>query len=330
MRNTGFALLAALAAILAGCATPTSTVDTRTDPIMDASGAPLSKTTIVLAIQPTDNAATIQDKAAELEQYLEASMREKGFDADIQIYVPLSHMGTVEALRFGHADAAFLGSWQSSIAHARAGAEVVLAEKREVLIGTEPRVEPFYYSYYVVRKDSSYQTLEDVRGKTVAYASPTSGSGYVFPLAKLVQDGLIPAAADGKEADAKKFFGNVVFAGGYAQAWEALKNGQVDVAVTAGDINAQLYNTVLENTRIIAQQGPVPSHAVVFAKDFKDTPEAAAFQASLLELKGENRDLMRKFVSGIFVEFEPTTTADFVAGLTSALQVTGIRFSDKL
>lgn len=329
MRNHALPLIA-LALVLAGCATPTAELDAPAANAAEGAAAALEKVTITLAIQPTDNAASLQDKSVELEQFLEASMLAKGFEADVQIYVPLSHMGTVEALRFGHADAAFLGSWQASIANARADAEVVLAEKREVLIGTEPRVEPFYYSYYVVNKDSPYQTLEDVRGKTVAYASPTSGSGYVFPLAKLVQDGLIPAAADGKEANAENFFGDVVFAGGYAQAWEALKNGQVDVAVTAGDINAQLYNTVLENTRIIAEQGPVPSHAVVFAKDFQGTNEAAALQESLLELRGDKQDLMRKFVSGIFVEFAPTTTEDHVAGLTSALEVTGIRFSDKL
>jgi phosphonate transport system substrate-binding protein len=323
MRKLAIVALA-LAAVAAGCATPGNDAASAD---AAASGKPV---TITLAIQPTDNAAAIQDKATELEQYLETSMKAKGFDADVVLYVPLSHMGTVEALRFGHADAAFMGSWQSSLANARAGAEVVLAEKREVMIGDTPKVEPYYYSYYVVLKDSPYQTLEDLRGKSVAYASPTSGSGYVFPLAKLVQDGLIPPAADGKEADAKKFFGNVAFAGGYAQAWEALKNGQADVAVTAGDINAQLYGEVLNNTRIVAQQGPVPSHTVVFSKEFRGTPEAEAFQASLLELKGEKRDLMRKFVSGIFVEFEPTTTTEHVAGLTSALQATGIRFSDKL
>lgn len=324
-----FALIAI--ALLAGCAAPAANLDPESPNNLLAPGtSTLEKTTITLAIQPTDNAASIQDKSAELEQFLEASMLAKGFDADVVIYVPLSHMGTVEALRFGHADAAFLGSWQASLANVRAEAEVVLAEKREVIIGSEPQVVPYYFSYYVVNQDSPYQTLEDVRGKAVAYASPTSGSGYVFPLAKLVQDGLIPRAADGKEADAKNFFGDVVFAGGYAQAWEALRNGQVDVAVTAGDINVQLYNEVLDNTRIIAEQGPVPSHAVVFSKDFLGTPAAEAFETSLLELKDDKRDLMRKFVSGIFVEFAKTTTAEHVAGLTSALDVTGIKFSDKL
>src|SRR5688572_9269356 len=116
MKTTRFALIAA-AAILAGCAAPAADLDA------EATDA-LPKVAITLAIQPTDNVASIQDKATELEAFLEGSMKEKGFDADIRIYVPLSHMGTVEALRFGHADAAFLGSWQTSIASSRAGAQV--------------------------------------------------------------------------------------------------------------------------------------------------------------------------------------------------------------
>ena len=305
--------------VLAGCATPAAEL-----------GAPAAPKTIVLAIQPTDNAGAIMEKATEMEQFLEAQMKADGVEADVQIIVPMSNVGVIEALRFGHAQAAMMGSWPAAIAAKRADAQVVLAEQREVIIGTEPQVAPFYYSYYVVMKDSPYQSLEDLRGKRVAYASPSSGSGYVFPHAKLVEDGLIPAAADGKEADAGGFFGEVRFAGGYAQAWEALKSGQVDVAVTAGDINAKLYNEVLNGTRIVAEQGPVPSHTVVFAKGFAGTPEAEALQNAMLDLKGEKKDLMRKLVSGIFVEFQATTTEDHVAGFTGALEATGIKFAEKL
>lgn len=313
-------LLAAAVLLLAGCSTPAVTQDLGAD-------APAK---IVLAVQPTDNAAAIMEKATEMEQFLEARMAEDGVEADVEIIVPLSNVGVIEALRFGHADAAMLGSWPAAIAAKRADAQVVLAEQREVIIGSEPKVAPYYYSYYVVLKDSPYETLEDLRGKSVAYASPTSGSGFVFPLAKLVQDGLVPPAADGKEADPKAFFGEVRFAGGYAQAWEALRSGQVDVAVTAGDINAKLYNEVLNGTRIVAQQGPVPSHTVVFSKDFAGTPEAEALKNAMLDLKGDRKDLMRKLVSGIFVEFQPTTTDEHVAGFSSALEATGVKFSEKL
>ena len=313
-----------LIALVAGCATPTATFDPP-DVAAPASGT----RTISLAIQPTDNADAIKDKATELEEYLEASMKAKGIDADIVIYVPLSNAGVVEALRFGHADAAMMSAWPASLAATRAGARVELAEMREVIIGENATVAPYYYSYYVVPKDSPYETLADVQGKTVAYSSTTSTSGYIFPVAKLVEEGFVAAPVPGKEADPKEHFGNVVFAGGYAQAWAALQSGQVDVAVTAGDINEKLYREVLDNTRIIATQGPIPSHAVVFSKDFTGV-EADALKASLLELKGEKKDLMRKLVSGIFVEFAQTSTEEHIAGLSGALATTGLKFQDKL
>lgn len=308
-------LLVALTLLLAGCSAPGATTD--------------GPTKITFAIQPTDNAAAIQDKATELELFLETAMAAKGVVADIEVIVPMSNAGVVEALKYGHADAAMMSAWPASLAATRAGADVVLAEMRDVILNETPSVAPYYYSYYVVPKDSPYQTLEDVKGKTVAYSSPTSTSGYIFPVAKLVGDGLIPAPEAGKQADPAEHFGKVVFAGGYAQAWAALQAGDVDVTVTAGDINAQLYNEVLAGTRIIATQGPIPSHAVVFSSEFTGAA-ADALKASMLELQGEKKELMRKLVSGIFVEFQETTTAEHIAGLSNALTTTGLKFEEKL
>ena len=125
------------------------------------------------------------------------------------------------------------------------GAEVVLAEIREVSIGDEKTEEPFYFSYWVVPKDSPYASLEDLRGKKVAFPSQLSTSGYVAPLARLVELGLVEQPEEGNAADPSDFFGEVIYAGGYSQAWEALKAGQVDVAIIAGDVPADLYDEVL-------------------------------------------------------------------------------------
>ncbi len=310
--------LVALLLAVAGCASPAAETSAGTTP-----------TKIVLAIQPTDNADTIQDRATELEAFLESSMASRGINADVQIIVPLTYVGVVEALRFGHAQAAMMSAWPSVIANQKAGAEIVLAEQRDVFDAQkQPVVAPYYYSYYIVMPDSPYHTLAETAGATVAYSSATSTSGYVFPVAKLVEDGLVTVAA-GKEVDATKHFGAVTFAGGYRQAWEALKNGQADVAVIAGDVNAQLYNEVLSNSRVIATQGPIPSHGVVFAKDFTG-PEADALKAAFLDLKGEEKDLMRKLVSGIFVEFQETTTREHTKALSEALRITNLPFADKL
>ena len=328
-------LLALAAALVAGCAAPAATTETDAPaPGLGVEGgaAPVvaEPAKIVLAIQPTDNADVIQNKAPEMERFLEARMKEHGVEADVEIYVPLSTVGVVEALRFGHADAAMMSAWPMVLANTKAGAEVALAEQREIIIGTEPQVQPYYYSYYVVLEDSPYQTLAELKGKSVAYTSPASTSGYIFPVAKLVEDGLIPAPAAGKEADPAAHFGKVHMAGGYGQAWEALKAGQVDVAVLAGDINAKLYNEVLNGTRIVATQGPVPSHGVVYAKDFQGSAASEALTKAFLDMKGDQKDLMRKLVSGIFVEFKETTTAEHTAGLAGAISATGLKFGDKL
>ena len=311
-RTAIYASALALTLLLAGCVGPA------------APSVAAEKTKVVLAITPTDNAAKLQDKATELEQYLEA---ETGYD--FEIVIPLTYAGVVEALRFGHADLAFMGSWPAALAADHADARVELAEMREVVIGDTEVVAPHYFSYYVVMKDSPYTTLEDLRGKHIAYTSTTSSSGYLYPVASLVSKDLVPAAAAGKEADPGAFFGQVTFAGGYGQAWDALRMGNADVAVIAGDVKASLYHEVLNGTRVVAEQGPIPSHAVVFAKDFNGA-EAENVKDALLGIEGDKKQLMRDLVSGIFVEFKETTTEEHTGPLAEALQLAGFKLSEKL
>jgi phosphonate transport system substrate-binding protein len=134
----------------------------------------------------------------------------------------------------------------------------------------------------------------------------------------------------GEEADPKQFFSQVFIAGGYRQAWEALRQGYVDVSVIAGDVSETLYNEVLQSTRIIEKQGPIPSHAVVFSKELKE-PLRTQFVNAFLELgRPEYRDLMKKLVSAIFVEFKTTSTEEHIAGLSSALEKTGFKFTERI
>jgi phosphonate transport system substrate-binding protein len=164
----------------------------------------------------------------------------------------------------------------------------------------------------------------------VAFPSQLSTSGYVAPLAKLVELGLVPRPEGNQSADAKQYFGDVIFAGGYAQGWEALKRGQVDVTVIAGDVPESLYNEVLAGARVLLEQGPIPSHAVVFSKDIKD-PVRRQLRDALMELgQPEHRDLMRRFISGIFVSFKTTSTEEHLGTLNNYLVSTGLQFSESI
>lgn len=283
-----------------------------------------AKTPFVLAIQPTSTPEKLSARSAELEAFLEARME----GVDVKIHVPTLYAGTIEALRFGHADAAFVGAWPARIAVDRAGARVVLGEIREVFAHGERLEAPSYSSYWIVKPDSAIQTLADLRGKKVAFPSRLSTSGYVFPMARLVADNLIEAGADG--VDPSAYFGEVLYAGGYAQGLEALEKGQVDATLIAGDVPQALYDKALQSMRVIAEQSSIPSHAVVVGGHV-DAELAARFEKALLELGDEaHRPLMRAFVSGIFLRFVETDAETHLAGLRGALDSTRLGFTETL
>jgi phosphonate transport system substrate-binding protein len=235
----------------------------------------------------------------------------------------------VESLRFGHAHLAFMSAWPAQLAVRLGGAEVALAEIRQVLHGKEKVDAPYYYSYWVVASDSPHKDLQSLKGKSACFPSPISTSGFVAPIGRLIEMNLLQPG-DGKEADPKAYFKEVLFGGGYGQCWQALKQGQVDTTVIAGDVPEKLYNEVLAGTRTIEQQGPIPSHAVVLSKELKDPLRARAVQTIVKLGAPEQRELMRTFISSIFVGFKPTTASEHLGSLQRYLKLANLKFTERL
>jgi len=288
-------------------------------------GQQQAPTTVTVAIQPTAQAADIQAQGQQLEQFLE---ERTGYD--IQIYVPLSYAGVIEALRFGQADVAFMSAWPSYLAVNRANASLELAEVREVIVNDTLTDATYYFSYWVTGPDSPANSLEELRDMRAAFPSPLSTSGYVMPMYSLVNQSLIQVEPE-EEVDPESFFSEVLFAGGYQQAWEALRNGVVDVSIIAGDVSEDLYIEVLNNTKVIHEQGPIPSHGVVFNNDI-DQSVKDNLKAAMLEIGNDDssRQIMRDLVSAIFVGFQETTAEEHLASLNRALNATGLAFTEEI
>ncbi len=292
-----------------------------------SSGQPAqaAKQRLVVAIQPTLAANEMLEKAKPLESYLEQQLP----NTDVEIYVPLSQAGVVEAVRFGQAHVAFMGAWPAQLAVQLGGASVPLAEIREVIVDDKKVEAPYYFSYWVALKDSPYQTLEQLRGKTACFPSPVSGSGYVGPMGRLVELNLVSKPTRG-EVDPKQFFKEVLFGGGYQQCWAALQAKQVDVTVIAGDVAEKLYQEVLSSTRVLEKQGPIPSHTVVFSKDLQEPLRSQVEQAIQGLSNPEYRDLMRSFISGIFVGFQKTDAQTHLGTFKRYLEMTGLAFTERI
>jgi phosphonate transport system substrate-binding protein len=109
---------------------------------------------------------------------------------------------------------------------------------------------PIYFSDVVVRRDSSYYNLVDLRGTRWAYNEPGSQSGYNITRYTLARLG---------ERDG--FFGPVIESGAHQTSLEMILNGEVDgSAIDSTVLEQELINdpAIAGLIRIIDTFGPSP------------------------------------------------------------------------
>ncbi len=215
--------------------------------------APLTKLTIAFASR--SDTKDLQQKANQVAQLLSKELK-----IPVEAIVA-DETASVEALRANRVQVAFLAGRGALKAEDLAGARLYLAEVRPNYSGKYS-----YNSVFVVLKDSKLksgagkQTLEQLKGKTMAFTSPTSGSGFVFPVAELVKTGLVPNRdrLDG-------FFGRVTYGSGYGGALQAVLRGQADVAAVSEYSLAPPYITAEEakRLRVLYSIPKVPAHGIV-------------------------------------------------------------------
>lgn len=260
---------------------------------------------LTFAFQPQENPEGLELDTRRLAEFISA---QTGYE--IKIFLPTNYAAVVEALRGGHADLAYFSGWPYLIAHDVAGAQILLVEERQG--------EPFYESRWYVRADSEFKTLADLEGRSVAFTSPTSTSGFLFPMAKVVEEGHLRTGQDAKE-----YFGEVIFAGGYQQALLALANGTVDAAA-ASDYALELYLSEEQQSRvrILTSQGPVPTHGLAVRGDMAEEVKNK-LRAALLELNREENKSLLKSVYGA-EKLVPREHDEHVQALDKARKLVGI------
>ena len=146
------------------------------------------------------------------EQYLE-----KELGVDVQIFTAGSYDGVIQALASDQIEFAFLGSsaYAAAYTETKGGVEPLLASQ-------ENDGSTGYYSVITVRCDSGYKSVDDLKGKVLAFADPDSTSGYAVPFFNLVKQGYDP----------KTFFSAAPFSGSHETGVMAVVNKQFDAAAT--------------------------------------------------------------------------------------------------
>jgi phosphonate transport system substrate-binding protein len=175
---------------------------------LDAKAAPLNIAFVSYA-NPQQVARDSEGVTKYLQRYLGVPV--KGF-------VTLDYGSSIEGMRNGKTDLAFVDPLAFMMAHEQMGARPLLLE----IYGSG---RPTYHSCIWVRKDAGLRQLADLRGKSIAFADQVDMSGHLLPRHVFVSAGLLsPKRIEGE------FFKQVYFAGGDEQAMRAMFNGFTDAA----------------------------------------------------------------------------------------------------
>ena len=184
----------------------------------------------------------------------------------VKLFEASDYNGVIQALASGQVDVATLAGAAYANADAQVGDKIApILTVRHADGGTG------YYSALVVRADSPYRKLQDLRGKSLGYVDFNSTSGYLVPRAKMREAGVDP----------ESFFSKTSFAGGHTQSVMALANGQFDatfVQVAGGDpehgfTTGSIYTMAarglvnIKDFRIIWVLGPIPDTSIVVRTD---------------------------------------------------------------
>jgi phosphonate transport system substrate-binding protein len=231
---------------------------------------------LLLALTPSQNPTALQESA---KPFAEALGKLLGIP--IKVYVASDYAAVIEALRSHTVDLAFLHTVGYVYASREAKAKIVA---KDIWHG-----RTFYTSRIWVKKESPYQSLEDLRGKRIAFVDPLSSSGYTYPMVMMIKKGLV------QNKDPKTFFKETVFAGSHDAALLALLNGNVDAAASF-DLAPQQYfkDERAEQFRYVAETPAIPEAGIAAREGLDPQLVAEIFQALLEFNKPEYQAVLKK------------------------------------
>ena len=184
----------------------------------------------------------------------------------------------------GGADMAFFSSGGYANYSGFKGIELLASQQRMGL--------PYYQGYLLVNSDSGIKTIEDLRGKTVAFTDPLSYSGHTFLVQELHKRGFTP----------ENFLGRYLYTDSHDASFKAVVNRVVDAAPVSRivyDRAMAANSSIAHQLKIIAVSPPAGIGPVVAGKNMK-TEEKKILRENLLTLHEDSE--MQKALQGLSID----------------------------
>ncbi len=225
---------------------------------------------LVMGLIPAENNEEMVKQFEPMRAYLESKTGQK-----VKVFTATDYTGVIEAMRKKRVDIAWFGPLSYYLAEQEAGAEAFAAGIRK---GSDSHT---YKSIFVVPGDSTIKTIQNLKGKNVAFVDPASTSGGLMPT-------FMVKKATGRMP--QDFFGKFTYAGSHDAAELAVKNKTVDAAadndITYGKMLKKGLITKKTN-RVLLESDPLPGSPLVYRKDLPEDLKAKIREAIL----GAHKDI---------------------------------------
>jgi phosphonate transport system substrate-binding protein len=195
--------------------------------------------TLKVALLPDESAATIIKNNQGLKAYLEKELGKK-----VDLVVTTDYSSMIEAMRHGRLDLAYFGPLSYVLAKSKSHIEPFAARIH--------KGSTTYEAVVIGNVSAGINTLEDIKGKNMAYGDVASTSSHLIPKFLLKSKGL-EAKKDYKEH----------FLGSHDSVALAVQNGHAQ----AGGLSKIIFETLIEkgtinknSVKVLAVSKPYPEY----------------------------------------------------------------------
>jgi phosphonate transport system substrate-binding protein len=249
----------------------------------------LSLKKLIIALKANKNPEEMLAEKHDLEKFLSAKLKRA-----VEVIIPTDSATVVESFRNGTLDLGYLSSTDAARNLDQKTASILLVHLKNG--------KPHYNSVWLSLKDKPYESITELKGKPVAFASRSSTSGFLIPTWDLSQKGIV-----GSDSSLTDYFSQTIYGTGYVSAVEKVLSREVEAAAVSdyvfkGD-NKYLSDAQKSKLKIIQEQGPVPAHTLCVRGTLSEN-DKKFLQQSFLEINQENPELRDRIFNGELVLVE--------------------------
>jgi phosphonate transport system substrate-binding protein len=267
-------------------------------PMMESTEIGSEGNPIRILLTPSVDAQKLSNSADSLVAYLEAKT---GYH--FVATFPTSFIAVVESFGSGKADIAAMNTFSYILAHQKYGVKAALKVIRR-------DGETTYRGQFIAKANSGINSIDDLRGKKVAFVDAASTSGYILPKALLDKKGIKPAEevfAMRHDNVVTMVYQNQVDAGATYFSPPDKKTGEIlDARARVSKQYPDIYSAV----KIIGFTESIPNDPFVFRADFPDDMKKELIQA-LLDFQSTPAGKETLYATYSVEGLAPTTDKDY-------------------